>query len=140
MAEEQASYCQARDLTREPTIVQRFFPQIENNADISYMLLALMLLVFPTRRVVRSRNLPYLDRALSFDVHGTSVNIDTKTETRSISYHAYIIHFTVQLYFAASNRYSYEKNSSASLGTSRLADLSTRLLIKPSPKGSDLMW
>ena len=48
--------------------------------------------------------------------------------------------FTAQFDFAVSDRYSYEKIHSASLGTARWADLSTRHHIKPSPKGSGLMW
>ena len=46
----------------------------------------------------------------------------------------------VQLDFAALNRYSYMKIHTASLGTARWADLSTRHHSKHSPKGSDLMW
>ena len=42
--------------------------------------------------------------------------------------------------FATSNRYSYEKIHTASLGTARWAHLSTSHQIKPSPKGSGLKW
>ena len=49
--------------------------------------------------------------------------------------------FTAKVRFAVSDRYSYEKIRTASLGnTARCAHLSTSHHIKPSPKGSGLMW
>ena len=68
-------------------------------------LLALMLLAFTMRRMVRSAHLALSPK-----------------------------HFTAQFDFAVSNRHT------ASLGTARWADLSTRHHIKPWPKGSGLMW
>ena len=47
--------------------------------------------------------------------------------------------FTVQLDFALSDRYSYEKIHTALLGKARLADLGNCHHIKPSNKGSGLM-
>ena len=76
-----------------------------------FVFLALMQLAFTTRRIVRSAHL-----ALS------------------------PIRFTAQFDYAVSDRYSYEKMHTASLGTARWADLSTSHHIKPSPKGSGLMW
>ena len=52
----------------------------------------------------------------------------------------YPIRFTAQFGFAVSDRYSYETIHTASLETARFADLSARHHIKPSPKGSGLMW
>ena len=51
-----------------------------------------------------------------------------------------VIRFTIQFDFAFSNRYSYEKIHTVSLGKAKWADLSTRHHIKPSPKGSGFMW
>ena len=48
--------------------------------------------------------------------------------------------FTAQFDYSASNRYLYKKIHTASLGTARWTDLSTRHHIKPLPKGSGLMW
>ena len=70
-----------------------------------------MLLAFTTRRMVRSAHL-----ALSRK------------------------RFTAQFDFAVSNRYSYEKMHTGSLGTAGWADLSTGPHIKATPKGSGLMW
>ena len=39
-----------------------------------------------------------------------------------------------------SDRYSYEKIHTVSLGTARWAELSARHHIKPTPRGSGLMW
>ena len=46
------------------------------------------------------------------------------------------IRFTAQFDFAVSDRYSYERIHTASLGTEKWTDLSTRHHIKPSP----LIW
>ena len=71
-----------------------------------------MLLAFITRRMVRSAHLALSPK-----------------------------HITAQLYFAAWNRYSYEKIHITSLGTARWAHLRTsHHHIKPSAKGSGLMW
>ena len=48
------------------------------------------------------------------------------------------IHFTALFDFAVSDRYSYEKIHTASLGTDRWVDLNTRHYIKPTSKGSGL--
>ena len=74
-------------------------------------LLALMLLAFNARHMMRSADLALSPKRL-----------------------------TAQFVFAVSNRYLYEKIHTASLGTAKLADLSTRHHSKPSPKGSGSMW
>ena len=55
-----------------------------------------------------------------------------------------LIRFTAQFDFAVSDRYSYEKMQTASLGTARWADLSTRHHIRPRLKArawcGDLCW
>ena len=88
-----------------------FINHLPRRALMSSTILALTLLTFTTRRMVRSAHL-----ALS------------------------PIHFTAQFDFYVSETYSYEKMHTSSLGTARWADLSTRHHIKPSPKGSGLMW
>ena len=70
-----------------------------------------MLLDFTTRRMVRSAH-----RALS------------------------PFRFAAQFHFDVSDRHSYEKIHTASLGMARWAHLSTRHQIKPPPKGSGLIW
>ena len=48
--------------------------------------------------------------------------------------------FTAKFDFAVSDRYSHEKNAHRIVDIERWADLSTSHHIKPSPKGSGLMW
>ena len=85
--------------------------------------LALSMLAFTTRRMVRTTHLALspIRFTAQFD-QGISTPIDSWFDV------------------AVSDKYSYEEIHTALLDTARWADLATRHHIKPSPKGSDLMW
>ena len=93
-----------------------------------------------------------ISMSISFDLYDNATISTIILETLSVGFHferrmvrsahlaLFLIRFTAQFDFSVSDRYSYQKIHTASLGMTKWADLSTSHNIKPSPKGSGLMW